>query len=596
MRGLVLVGLALVVATPLAAQERTRSPHGALKMECMSCHVSTGWTPVRVAKTFDHSKFGFTLGGAHGAANCRACHQALDFKGVKSDCVSCHTDRHRGELGANCARCHTARSFLDRDLMTKAHQLSRFPLQGGHLGVDCSSCHKSGAQGSMQFVGTQSECVVCHKADFNTAPNHVASSFPTGCVGCHNQVAWNRVGGLGGAHPSVPLALTGVHANRQCTDCHLAGQAHAAVKQTCDGCHHSDFVAAKDPDHVAAPFSTSCTTCHALVAGWTGATYATHSTAPINPKQGAHGAVTCTQCHTRAPYSSAPTTCDACHHTDYVATTRSEPYVRRVLDQLRHLPPGGGWLGRGHRQSSNHPDRADWGARQPAVHRLPSGGPGVYRRAADLRRLSPQRLCRRQGPGPRGGGVLAKLHYVPRARGGVDRRHVCHASHRADQSQAGSAWRGDLHTVSYQVPLLERADNLRRVSPRRLRRDQQSEPHGRRLFDQLRLVPPGGGWLGRGQRQSPDHPACADRAARDTTPDLRRLSHDHDVLQCGTDLRRVSSRRLRGRDRPEPHGGRHGGLRRGELHHLPLADQDLLERADVDSHGHRQSSTGSAAP
>jgi hypothetical protein len=57
------------------------------------------------------------------------------------------------------------------------------------------------------------------------------------------------------------------------------------------------------------------------VAGWAGATYATHSTTPINPKQGAHGAVTCTQCHTRSPYSSAPTTCDGCHHPDYVATT-----------------------------------------------------------------------------------------------------------------------------------------------------------------------------------------------------------------------------------------------------------------------------------
>ncbi len=321
MRGVILLGLALLLVAPLQAQQRTRSPHGDLKMECMTCHISSGWTPVRVAKTFDHAKSGFALAGAHGTTTCRACHQSLDFKGVKSDCVSCHADKHRGELGANCARCHTARSFLDRDVMTKAHQLTRFPLQGGHLGVECSSCHKPGAQGSLQFVGTQRECVSCHKSDFNTAPNHVAGNFPTACAGCHSQVAWNRVAGLGGIHPSTPIALTGVHGNKQCTDCHLTGQAYAAVKQTCDGCHHSDFVAAKDPDHVAAAFSTTCTTCHALVAGWTGATYATHSTTPINPKQGAHGAVTCTQCHTRSPYSSAPTTCDGCHHADYVATT-----------------------------------------------------------------------------------------------------------------------------------------------------------------------------------------------------------------------------------------------------------------------------------
>jgi predicted CXXCH cytochrome family protein len=319
-----LLGLALSLVAPLQAQQprqRTRSPHGDLKLECMTCHVSSGWTPIRVAKTFDHSKFGFALAGAHGTTTCRACHQSLDFKDAKSDCASCHVDKHRGELGANCARCHTTRSFLDRDVMSKAHQLTRFPLQGGHLGVECSSCHAPGAQGSLQFVGTPIECVSCHKSDFNTAPNHVANNFPTTCTTCHNQVAWNRVSGLAGSHPSTPIALTGVHANRQCADCHLAGQAYAAVRQTCDGCHHTDFVAAKDPDHVAAGFSITCTTCHALLPGWMGATYATHSTSPINPKQGAHGAVTCTQCHTKSPYSSAPTTCDGCHHADYVATT-----------------------------------------------------------------------------------------------------------------------------------------------------------------------------------------------------------------------------------------------------------------------------------
>ena len=321
MKGLLLLGLTTLLVAPLPAQQRTRSPHGDLKMECMTCHISSGWTPVRVAKTFDHSKFGFALTGAHGTTTCRACHQSLDFKGVKSQCVSCHADKHRGELGANCATCHTTRSFLDRDAMTRAHQLTRFPLQGSHLGVECSSCHKPGGQGSLQFVGTARECVSCHRPDYNAAPNHVAGNFPTTCAGCHNQVAWSRVVVGAGGHPSTPIALTGVHGSSQCADCHLAGQPYSAVQRTCDGCHHADYVATTSPSHTAAAFSTNCTTCHALVAGWTGATYATHSTTPINPKQGAHGAVTCTQCHTTSPYSSAPTTCDGCHHTDYVATT-----------------------------------------------------------------------------------------------------------------------------------------------------------------------------------------------------------------------------------------------------------------------------------
>ena len=428
MRGLILLALAPLLGAPLQGQQRTRSPHGDLKMECATCHISSGWTPIRVAKTFDHAKVGgFALTGAHGTTTCRACHQSLDFKGAKSDCVSCHVDKHRGELGANCARCHTTRSFFDRDVMTKAHQLTRFPLQGGHLGVECSNCHTPGAQGSLQFVGTAIECVSCHKSDFNTAPNHVANNFPTTCTTCHNQVAWNRVSGLGGSHPTTPIALTGVHANRQCADCHLAGQAYSAVRQTCDGCHHSDFVAAKDPDHVAAGFSTTCTTCHALVPGWagatfnhatspialtgvhanrqcadchlagqayaavqqtcdgchhsdfvaakapdhvaagfstncttchalvpgwTGATYATHPTTPIDPKQGAHGAVTCTQCHTKSPYSSVPTTCDGCHHTDYLATTNpSHTAAGYSTDCASCHQVVAGWAG----ASFNHP-------------------------------------------------------------------------------------------------------------------------------------------------------------------------------------------------------------------------------------------------
>jgi len=322
MHRLVLPGLALLCAASLQAQERTHSPHGDLKMACATCHSASGWTPVHVSRTFDHSKFGFTLTGAHSSTTCRACHRDLDFKGVKADCVACHEDKHRGELGVTCNRCHTTRSFLDREVMVNAHRLTRFPLQGGHLALDCSSCHKAGAQGSMQFVGTQTECVSCHRTDYNSAPNHVASNFPTGCQECHNQVAWSRVGGLAAAnHPTSPIALTGVHANRLCADCHLTGQAYAAVRRTCDGCHQTDYASAKDPDHVAAGFPVTCADCHALVPGWLGATYASHPTTPIDPKQGAHGAVTCTQCHTTSPYSTVAKTCDGCHHTDYVATT-----------------------------------------------------------------------------------------------------------------------------------------------------------------------------------------------------------------------------------------------------------------------------------
>jgi hypothetical protein len=323
MRRLVVFGLALVCAAPLQAQQRTRSPHGELRLECKACHAPSAWKPARISKSFDHAKFGFKLQGAHDAAACRACHQSLDFKGVKSECLSCHQDKHRGELGTECAKCHTVRSFIDRDVMIKAHQLTHFPLQGGHLAVDCANCHKPGPQGSMQFVGTQMQCVSCHQANYNgtvasaSVPDHVANHFPTTCEGCHSQVTWNSVQGMGGGnHPTTPIALTGVHANRLCTDCHISGQQYAAVKQTCDGCHHTDFANTNNPKHADAGFAVTCTDCHGLVAGWVGATYA-HPSTPV-PVTGVHSTPTCTDCHTTAPYSTVQQTCDGCHHPDYV--------------------------------------------------------------------------------------------------------------------------------------------------------------------------------------------------------------------------------------------------------------------------------------
>jgi hypothetical protein len=322
MRRLLLVAVLVIGALPgvVQAQERTTSPHGDLSLPCATCHTSSSWTALRISKDFDHAKLGFPLTGAHGATTCRACHQSLDFAKVSSNCTACHNDIHMGELGTNCARCHTSRSFVDRDLMIRAHRLTRFALTGGHLGIDCTSCHKPTAQGRMQFVGTPTTCVSCHLANYNTAPNHVASNFPTTCEQCHSTVTWTATGMS--AHPTTPVALTGVHNGNliTCAQCHTTSP-YSAVQRTCDGCHHADYVGAKDPDHAAANFPVTCTECHGLVAGWQGATF-NHPSSPI-ALTGPHSAnlVGCNQCHTSMPYSTVKQTCDGCHHADYLATT-----------------------------------------------------------------------------------------------------------------------------------------------------------------------------------------------------------------------------------------------------------------------------------
>jgi hypothetical protein len=291
----------------------------------------------------------------HASKQCTDCHLAgQGYTAVKQTCDGCHhadfvaakDPDHAGALfSTTCTTCHGLVAGWAG--ATYVHATTPInPKQGAHGAVTCTQCHTRSP-----YSSAPTTCDGCHHTDYvaTTDPNHTAAGYSTNCASCHQVVAnW---AGATVNHPISPIALTGVHANKQCADCHLAGQAYATVTQTCDGCHHSDFVAAKDPDHVGAPFAITCTTCHGLVAGWAGATYV-HATTPINPKQGAHGAVTCTQCHTRSPYSSVPTTCDGCHHADYAATTSpSHTSAGYSTDCASCHQVVAGWTG----ASFNHP-------------------------------------------------------------------------------------------------------------------------------------------------------------------------------------------------------------------------------------------------
>ena len=337
--------LLLLLAGPLLAQEQARSPHGKLAVECTACHQPDSWTAIRIGDGFDHANTGFALAAAHRAAPCRACHASLDFSQASPDCAACHDDEHRGELGPDCARCHTDRSFTDRVGMSAAHQLTRFALTGGHLAVDCVSCHQPRVQGQPQFVGTPTDCLACHRADYAAAPDHVTAPFPTTCEECHRTVSWSAAGVT--AHPTAPVALTGVHSGSQlaCTECHT-GTPYSSVARTCDGCHQDDYAATTDPPHGATGFGTDCASCHPLVAGWAGATF-DHPASPI-ALAGVHSSslVSCTECHATAPYASVSRTCDGCHQDDYLATTNpSHPLAAFSTDCTACHGLVAGWAG-----------------------------------------------------------------------------------------------------------------------------------------------------------------------------------------------------------------------------------------------------------
>lgn len=315
MKPLFLCGIALVLAAPLSAQDRTRSPHGSLDLACETCHRSDGWTPPKISRAFDHGREGFPLLGAHKTASCRSCHESLDFTGAATTCASCHQDVHRGELGADCTRCHTPRSFLDRSVMTRAHQTTRFPLEGGHLATDCTSCHRPTDQGRMQFVAVAAECWSCHQPQFVGAknPDHVASGMPRDCGSCHNTVLWGR-GRFN--HDGTRFPLTGAHKATGCTECHASGR-YQGTPLTCVECHQGDYDRSTAPNHRQVGFATDCATCHATQAWNAGFDHGKTAF----PLTGGHKATTCQQCHADGVYRGKPTTCVSCHQADFNTTT-----------------------------------------------------------------------------------------------------------------------------------------------------------------------------------------------------------------------------------------------------------------------------------
>ncbi len=219
---------------------------------------------------------------------------------------------HLGELGADCARCHGTRSFLDRAAMLRAHQTTRFPLEGSHLAADCQACHARTAQGQLQFVNRPTACAACHFDAYQRArnPDHAASDFPLDCAQCHAATLWDRARFN---HQTAGFPLTGAHRALACDQCHQ-NQRFTGTAATCVGCHQADYDGTTSPAHAASQFSTDCSACHTTVA-WSPAAF-DHARAGF-PLTGAHRTAACSACHGDGVYRGKATACYSCHQADY---------------------------------------------------------------------------------------------------------------------------------------------------------------------------------------------------------------------------------------------------------------------------------------
>jgi Zn finger protein HypA/HybF involved in hydrogenase expression len=197
--------------------------------DCSICHTTAGWIP----SSFDHSKSGFPLTGAHKTTPCVQCHVNNNYTTIPKDCYSCHQAQYKATTDPNhvaagfpttCETCHTTVSWAGASF---DHSKTGFPLTGAHVHTPCMKCHINNV-----FAGTPKDCYSCHRADYNgtTDPNHVAAGFPTTCQTCHNTTSW---AGATFDHTWFPIRHGG--ANGVCKTCHTNSSNYSVF--TCTNCH-----------------------------------------------------------------------------------------------------------------------------------------------------------------------------------------------------------------------------------------------------------------------------------------------------------------------------------------------------------------------
>jgi len=143
--------------------------------DCAACHSTNGWE----GASFDHSRSGFPLTGAHVNTACERCHTNGQFTGLSPGCIACHAEPevHAGQFGTECAACHATTAWLPARF-TGDHT---FPLDHGEEGtVSCTTCHPASY--------TAYTCYGCHEhAEAEIRSEHLEEGITDfdNCTECH---------------------------------------------------------------------------------------------------------------------------------------------------------------------------------------------------------------------------------------------------------------------------------------------------------------------------------------------------------------------------------------------------------------------------
>lgn len=137
---------------------------------CKECHSVIRWSDI----AFNHTRTNFNLTGAHANQKCSSCHFRKNndgitkqrFTGLSVQCSDCHNDIHFGQFEAggktDCYSCHDTGNWKASKF---DHNTAAFRLDGKHVNVQCSKCHKSVGSGSNTYINykiQQFKCESCH--------------------------------------------------------------------------------------------------------------------------------------------------------------------------------------------------------------------------------------------------------------------------------------------------------------------------------------------------------------------------------------------------------------------------------------------------